>query len=138
MSTPASPRSLDRIEREFWAFHFAHPEVYEALRALALRVKRKGKGQYSIKALYETLRLSSILSFEGFWIHNNGGHPKDTLLNNNYTALYARLLMQQEPKLRGFFQVRARYAPGAPRNHKLDIPPPEVVTQLREPAVSGT
>lgn len=127
MSATPAPRPLDRIEREFWAFHFAHPEVYDALRALALRVKRKGKAHYSIKALYETLRLSSILSFEGFWIHNNGGHPKDTLLNNNYTALYARLLMQQEPKLKGFFQTRARYAPGAPRQGPLEPPPPEVV-----------
>lgn len=113
---------MDRIEREFWAFHFAHPEVYDALRALALRVKRKGKSQYSIKALYETLRLSSILSFENFWIHSNGGHPKDTLLNNNYTSLYARLLMQQEPRLKGFFRLRSRTTQGA-SNRSILVPP---------------
>lgn len=123
MNRPPAPRLPDRIELDFWAFHFAHPEVYDALRSLALRVKRKGKSHYSIKALYETLRLSSLLSFDSFWIHSNGGHPKDCLLNNNYSALYARLLMQNEPKLAGFFITRARRTAGAV-NQKTLTPPP--------------
>jgi len=29
-------------------------------------------------------------------------------LNNNYTALYARLLMDNEPELAGLFEIRQR------------------------------
>lgn len=125
MNPPAPPPHLpDRLELDFWQFHLAHPEVYESLRALAFRVKRQGKEHYSIKALYETLRLSSLLSSESFWINTSSNQPAEHLLNNNYTAFYARLLMQNEPKLRGFFRTRCR------RNGKEQLrltPPPSFI-----------
>lgn len=86
------------IEERFDAFHGRNPQVYKALRQLALDMRGRGVRHYGIKALFEVLRYEYALRTEG-----------DTFkLNNNYTALYARLLMEQEPELAGFFETRRR------------------------------
>lgn len=86
------------IEERFQAFHEANPHVYHALRKMALDLRRRGFRRYGIKALFEVLRFNHA-------IQTNGDAYK---LNNNYTALYARLLMEREPHLRGFFETRKR------------------------------
>lgn len=89
----------EQIERDFWAFHRANPGVLAELRELALSLRRAGHDTYSIKGLFEVLRWKQALRTTG----------SDTYkLNNNYTALYARLLMDQFPELEGFFRTRAR------------------------------
>lgn len=90
---------LDTIEASFWSFHYRHPEVYEELRSLALRLRRQGRKHYGIKALYEIVRFQRTLSSRSC---------ADWKLNNDYTCMYARLLMQQEPELNGFFRTRIR------------------------------
>jgi len=89
----------DPIERAFWQFHHDHPEVYAELRLLALRLRDRGHGHYGIKALFEVVR------FERAMLMTDDDSFK---LNNNYSALYARLLMKEEPRLKGFFELRAR------------------------------
>jgi len=90
----------ETIEEQFKAFHAANPHIYRLLRALALNYKRAGHNRCGIKMLYEVLRYKSgLYTF---------GDPYK--LNNNFTALYARLLMQREPLLEGFFEVRERRA----------------------------
>lgn len=86
------------IEERFEAFHKRNPQVYRALRDMALELRRRGHRQYGIKALFEVLRFNTAMQTHG-----------DTFkLNNNYTALYARLLMDNEPELEGFFETRQR------------------------------
>lgn len=94
--------SPDHIELDFWAFHTAHPEVYTELRDLALRLRRQGRQHYGIKALYEIVRFNRSLSTRS---------SADWKLNNNFTSLYARMLMQNEPALRDFFRTRLRRTP---------------------------
>lgn len=85
------------IEERFNAFHAANPHVYAALRRLALQMRRAGHKQWSTKGAFEVLRWQYAMlttDASGF------------KLNNIYTAPYARLLMQQEPELSGFFETR--------------------------------
>ena len=90
----------ETIEERFRAFHDANPHVYRLLRALALDYKRAGHRHCGMKMLYEVLRYRSGIYTQG----------EPYKLNNNYTALYARLLMEREPELAGFFEIRERRA----------------------------
>ncbi len=95
--TPVAHNPGDPIEVMFRRFHEANPHVYDTLREMALRLKRAGRSRYSIKGLFEVLR----------WSHaqTTGDEFK---LNNNYHALYARELMNREPLLAEFFELRER------------------------------
>lgn len=101
-SVSTLPASPDHIELDFWAFHTAHPEVYRELRGLALQLRRQGREHYGIKALYEIVRFNLAIASRD---------KADYKLNNNYTSLYARLIMRNEPLLKGFFETRERRAP---------------------------
>ena len=90
----------ESIEEQFRAFHAANPHIYRLLRALALDYKRSGQSHCGIKMLYEVLRYRS-------GVYTTGEPYK---LNNNFTSLYARMLMDREPELRGFFEIRERRA----------------------------
>lgn len=92
----------DRIERDFWAFHIANPRVYVELRDHALHLRSKGRSHYGIKALFEVVRFHRALQ--------TTDKCKEWKINNNYSALYARLLMANEPELRDFFRTRVRRA----------------------------
>ena len=94
---------MDLIERSFEKFHADNPDVYDRLRDMAINLKRMGKDSYGIAALFEVLRYE----------HAVRTRSDDGLkLNNNYRALYARRLAQNEPTLREFFKMRLR----RPRN----------------------
>lgn len=80
----------------FVEFHAANPQVYDALRRLALQMRRRGVQQYGIAGLYEVLRHETTLNSTG----------DEYKLNNSYRSFYARLLMEQEPELAGFFATR--------------------------------
>ena len=96
----------DRIERDFWAFHIANPHVYTELRDHALELRRRGRTHYGIKALFEVVRFHRAL--------DTTDKCSEWRINNNYSALYARLLMANEPALCDFFRTRIRRAPCAP------------------------
>tara|TARA_R100001510_G_C7653488_1_gene211730 strand:+ start:1689 stop:2033 length:345 start_codon:yes stop_codon:yes gene_type:complete len=93
---PDYPSGLSLSER-FKMYHERNPLVYIGLRRLALQLKRRGRKHYGIKGLFEVLR----------WEHARLSADDEPLkLNNAFTASYARLLMQQEPELQGFFRLR--------------------------------
>lgn len=89
----------DTIETRFAKFHALNPHVFNALRDLALSLKRGGQRQYGIAALFEVLRFRGALRTQGDGFK----------LNNSYRALYARKLMQDVPELQGFFETRRRH-----------------------------
>ena len=91
----------DRIEREFKDFHAEHPEVYDQLIRLARTWQANGTAKLGIATLFEVLRWNSHLNPD-----KHGGYK----LNNNYRALYARLIMEREPDLEGLFELRERTA----------------------------
>lgn len=90
----ADPRAgtiTERAER----FHAANPQIYAVAVKIARGIKAAGMAHYGIGAVWEILRYQSL--------HIGGDIYR---LNNNYRAFYARLIMQQEPDLEGFFATR--------------------------------
>jgi len=85
-----------RLEAKFQEFHAENPQVYTALRDRALQLRRKGWNHYGIKAIVEVVRFHRALETT----------DPDFKLNNNYSSRYARILMDEEPELAGFFQTR--------------------------------
>ena len=92
--TPAGPRTIDE---RFWDFHEENPEVFAELCKLALRAKRRGLPHYSMKGLFELVRWHVAMRTRG---------QEPFKLNNDFTSRYARLLMDAEPELKGFFETR--------------------------------
>ena len=96
----AARRAIGIYER-FEAFHARHPEVYAGLLRLCREWRAAGRTAWSIKGAFEVLR----------WERHIGGlaDPAETWrLNNNYTALYARKLLELHPELQGLFELRER------------------------------
>lgn len=84
------------ITAQFHAFDAYHPHVYRALERLAARRLAVGATRVSLKDLFEDLRRQL---------------PDDVAgLNNNYTALYARRLIDDHPHWAGVFELRLRRA----------------------------
>jgi hypothetical protein len=96
LSIPTSLQSTGPITKKFWEFHQNNPTVYTQLRDLAIQLKNAGHRKYGMKGLFEVLRWQRALQTRGSTFK----------LNNNYTALYARLLMHNELSLSNFFDLR--------------------------------
>ncbi len=87
------------LSQRFQEFHDAHPEVYDALVALAAKAYVAGTRRLGIAMLFEVLRWEWILS----------RLPADNeawKLNNDYKSRYARLIMQNEEWAAGMFELR--------------------------------
>lgn len=89
-------KEAQSIEARFRRFHEANPEVYSELVRLARRVKGSGHPSYSVSGLYEVIRFDRFLRTDG----------KPFKLSNDFRSRYARLIMEQEADLAGFFQTR--------------------------------
>lgn len=83
------------IDEAFARFHADNPQVYDELRMLAVRARRRGARRIGIAMLFEVLR----------WRHTLRTDGRDFKLNNNYRSRYARMLMD-EPELAGCFETR--------------------------------
>ena len=94
------PLPKRELELKFEEYHKNNPEVYERLVELALGLLNRGHKRYGIAGLFEVLRWESAME-------TVGDHFK---LNNNYRAFYARLIMDNEPRLHGFFETRRQTA----------------------------
>jgi hypothetical protein len=89
-------RRLWWASAEDLAYHNANLHVYYRLRQLALDLVNRGHKKHSIKGLFEVLRYQQKFETTG----------DSFKLNNNLTPFYSRLLMQEEPRLAGFFYLR--------------------------------
>jgi hypothetical protein len=85
------------LEEKFHRFHDANPDVYAQLYDLAIDWRSRGSEVWSTKGMFEVLR------WQRRSLRLDGDQPFK--MNNNYTAFYARMLMQ-EPALEGMFEVR--------------------------------
>jgi hypothetical protein len=88
---------------KFEEYHAANPDIYLELLALAHQLRAKGWKHYSINGLFEVLRWQHAMKVTD---------PEGFKLNNSYRAFYARLLMRDNPELKGFFEVRVSCADG--------------------------
>lgn len=98
----APPRRRS-IAARFAEFHAANPHIYAEIVKMARRARARGAERIGIKMLWEALRWQLAVE--------TGRVDGDTFrLNNVFTAHYARLVMEQEPDLRGIFETRERKA----------------------------
>ena len=103
-----------RLERQFWDFHAAHPEVYRYIVRFAREWIGRGHSYCGIAMLFERVRWEmGIVS------------DTDPKLNNNHRAFYARLIMEREPSLDGMFRLRQQriQATIGPENDSLHANP---------------
>ena len=84
------------LEAGFWMFHAANPGVYRLLVRLAREWQAATGKRIGIKCLFERARWEIGVQTAG----------DEYSLNNNHTAFYARLIMQQEADLCGLFNLR--------------------------------
>lgn len=93
-----------KLDRKFKAFCDRNPHVYDILVRLAREAKAAGKEKISIVLLVQVARWEIMFrteSDDGFKI------------NNSFTSRYARLIMQNEKDLEGFFELRKLAKDGA-------------------------
>lgn len=92
------PPALDLPTRaRVLAFDRQNPDIYTRLRDMAIRAQAAGR-RIGIKCLWESLRYDLSITTTG----------DEWKLNNNLHAGYARLLMEREPRLFGYFETRSR------------------------------
>ncbi len=93
------------IREAFTDFRLAHPEVERELVKLArlAKMRRPDQPVPGMKCLWEVLRWT-------FWLRDSADRGEPFKLNNNYTALYARRIMELYPDLRGAWETRKRSA----------------------------
>lgn len=92
------PTNDEILDAQFAEFNQANPHVYWTLLRLAREARARGRTKVGIKMLYEVCRWEMTLQTSG---------DEEYKLNNNFTSRYARLLMQHNPELAGFFEIRA-------------------------------
>jgi hypothetical protein len=80
----------------FKAFHLANPKVYELFCKYAREAKAAGRERFSHWMIVNRIRWYTAVETRG----------DDFKVNNNFIALYARLLVWQDPSFDGFFQLR--------------------------------
>jgi hypothetical protein len=86
------------IQDKFEIYHQDNPHVYELFKKYARMARDRGFNKFSAKAIFERLRWH-------YMIETSGDVFK---LNNNYTAHYARMLMDDDEAFDGFFETRER------------------------------
>ena len=84
------------IQERFEAFHAKNPRVYELLVFFAKACLKKNK-TLGIGAIWERLRWEIYMETVG---------EEAFKLSNDFRSRYARLIMEQEPELEGFFDLR--------------------------------
>jgi hypothetical protein len=86
----------NNYDTKFTEFDKKFPEVRKALTSMARQTKAAGFAHYSMKTLYCVLRHEINLS----------PTPKPYKLNDIYHSRYARLIMDTNADLQGFFELR--------------------------------
>lgn len=93
---PAPSGRPATIEEQFHAFDEQHPWIYRRLERLVEERLATGATRIGVKALFEALRWQIPHSVPG--------------LNNNFTSLYARKLIDGNPGWAHVFELRRRRA----------------------------
>ena len=88
----------DQIFENFAKFHRANPEVWQKFKEFTQTLISAGRSNYSADAVCHRIR----------WHYATQSKGEDFKINNNYTALYARMFMVQFPEHAGFFRLRHR------------------------------
>jgi hypothetical protein len=96
---PVWSSRADELERQAAAFVAEHPEVWRLFVRFTFELIRSGKDHGGAKAIFERIRWESLVA-----LHVEG-RP---VLNNNYTASFARAFGRTYPEHAAFFRTRGR------------------------------
>lgn len=88
--------TTEEIE-EFRAYHRENVWIYRLFKQFATEMKNAGRNRYSAKSIMERIRWHCDI---------NQHEHSEFKINNNYTAMYARLLVFKHPEFDGFFEFR--------------------------------
>lgn len=91
------PGERPSLEERFATYHAENPNVYRRLVGLAMAARRRGAKRLGMKQLFEVLRWETMIETSD---------PDGFKLNNDFTAPYARLIMETVPELDGVFEIR--------------------------------
>ena len=95
---PGTLRKKESIIEKFNRFHQRNPHVYHLIVDISKRMKQSGVHKFGMKGVFEYLRWQYTMQTQG----------ERYRLNNIFTSIYARLVMETEVELRGFFDIRKR------------------------------
>ena len=85
------------IRERFIDFHYDNPTVYQEIVKIARVMHFRGIHKMGIALIFERLR----------WLHFIDTRGSEGFkLSNDFRSEYARLIMQQEKALAGFFEIR--------------------------------
>lgn len=90
-------RAILSPDMAFLAFHAERPGIYRLFVHFAREAKKSGRTTIGAKMIAERIRWECVIS------RSDGDAWK---LNNNMVSRYARMVMQNEPDLVGFFETR--------------------------------
>lgn len=88
---------MKSLQDKFLRYHLENPQIYSYFKRYAKQAKEAGFEKYSAKAIFERIR---------WYITVERKKSDGFKVNNNYTAFYARMLMNKEPEFEGFFELR--------------------------------
>lgn len=86
--------------REYFEFHDANPDIYDALVAKTWEIKGRGHEGFGFPMVWEIVRYETEYQTDG------GGEYR---MNNNFRSAFARAIMAEEEGLARQFPIR--YSP---------------------------
>jgi len=104
-----------KLKEAFLAFHQRHPEVYQWIVFFARGMKQAGYPKYGMKSIIERVRWHIDLN-NPQWKDSEG--TLKLKINNNHAPFYSRLVMEKEPDLRNFFDIREQSFTGCGNDGK--------------------
>lgn len=97
------------VEEKFEAFHAANPHVYSLFKRFAYEAFGSGATKISSKLIIERIRWETAISTTGAGWHT--GAKKKFLIDNRFTAWYARKFCADFPKLAKKLELRTIRTP---------------------------
>jgi hypothetical protein len=92
-TTEASTELVDKFNR----YHRKNPKVYELFHKFSKEVISTGRSRYSAWAIIQRIRWHVDIKTED---------PSGFKINNDYIALYTRLLIKEHPEFKNFFELK--------------------------------
>jgi hypothetical protein len=91
----------------FAAYHAAHPTVFDEFERRSFKMRNAGRTRYSQWTIIQAIR----------W-HHDLESAEPFKINNDFIALYARLMIHEHPEFLGFFELRLMKTSGRAMSHE--------------------
>lgn len=95
------------IQERFEEFHKANPHIYREIERYTLRLYRRDMERFGRVKRFGISPIIEALRYD----HRLRTTSDDFKINNNYRALYVRMLIRHHPKLEPMFERRERRTP---------------------------